>query len=247
LALLSALLLLTNTSWIHHSRQCRYYALSSFGLLATVCTFIHWRRGGRFGAPLFVLAGWVYFQSDFGSFFPAIVVMGLIAVISAWPRVMSTLAGFAVLGAAVAPFASYYEILDRVRVPIEFWARRFSVNLFNLNQYTIAAPVLALAAYSGARSILDMTSATGHGLRRHQVAMILWVPAVADFFSGILRVTPWQHCWRRAANDHRPGPERKSVWARELSSRRLEFRRNALPRRRSGSASLAFQRRCSRH
>lgn len=194
-ALLSVLLLLMNTPWIAHSRQCRYYALSSFALVATVCAFVRWQRGRRFGAPLFVLAAWVYFQCDFGSFFPSMAVLGLIALVSRWPQIVPTLVTLAVLGSAIAPFAWYYEILGRVRAPVGTWTTRFTMNLFNLNQHVIAAPVLALGLWMlwRHRAALDAIQrqvlAAALGIT---TALILWVPAVAplSFHRYIVQATP---------------------------------------------------------
>jgi hypothetical protein len=195
IALLSVALLLANAPWIQHARQCRYYALSSLGLLGTVAAFVHWRRGGRFGAPLFVLVGWLYFQCDFGSCLPAFAVLAVIAAVSAWPRIGSTALTFACLGAAIAPFAWYYEILGRVRTPIETWDQRLGLNASNLNQYVIAAPVLIVGAW-----LLVCRRATLDASRRHVLwaaagivlVMVVWVPAVAPlaFHRYVVQLTP---------------------------------------------------------
>ena len=42
-------LLLTNTYWILHARQCRYYALGSLLLLSTVVTYFRWQEASRPG------------------------------------------------------------------------------------------------------------------------------------------------------------------------------------------------------
>src|SRR5574342_446389 len=76
LATLAAALLVANAFWILHSRQCRYYALSSLLLLLSVAAFLRWQRGARWGVPLFVLTAWLYFQADFGSFFPSVALLG---------------------------------------------------------------------------------------------------------------------------------------------------------------------------
>ena len=182
LALLAVGLLVTNAFWILHSRQCRYYALSSLGLLLSVSAFLRWQRGARWGAPLFVLAGWIYFQCDFGSFFPSMAVLGVVAARACWPRVGRPLLLFASLGIVVAPFAWYYRILGRVRTATFSFETRFLENLFNINQYVIASTILALACWflwrkrgelSEERWIL-LCASVGIIL-----SMIVWVPVVA--------------------------------------------------------------------
>ncbi len=195
LAVLATALLVANCFWILHSRQCRYYALSSLGLLLTVAAFLRWQRGDRWGAPLFVAAGWLYFQSDFGSFFPSLAVLGLLALRAAWPRVVPTLGVFAALGAAVAPFAWYYDILARVRNPAFTLGTRFRWNLFNLNQYVIAFPVLALACWILWRRRAEATPEQRRLLWASigiVLSMIPWVPLVAPvaFHRYVVQVTP---------------------------------------------------------
>ncbi|HEY6908962.1 MAG TPA: glycosyltransferase family 39 protein, partial [Myxococcales bacterium] len=85
-ALAAALLLTANSYWILHARQCRYYALSSLALLMTVAAWDWWQRGKRFGALAFVASGFFYFQVEFGSFFPSMAVLAVLAVRAAWPR-----------------------------------------------------------------------------------------------------------------------------------------------------------------
>jgi hypothetical protein len=195
LAVLSAALLVANAFWILHSRQCRYYALSSLLLLLSVAAFLRWQRGGRWGAPLFVLTGWVYFQCDFGSFFPAMAVLGLLGLVASWPRVGQTVAVFAGLAATVAPFAWYYGILGRVRNPIQSFSTRLQGTMFNVNQYVIAFAILALACWLVWRRRTDLApqqrmlllAAIGIIL-----SLIVWVALVAptSFHRYVVELTP---------------------------------------------------------
>ncbi len=195
MALLASALLLANCFWVLHVRQCRYYALSSLALMATVAAFTWWRQGGRRGAALFVLAGWVYFQCDFGSFFPTMAVLGLLALAGTWPRPGRAIAVFAVLGAAVAPFAWYYGIVGRIRNTILPWSDKFVGNLVHMNHFVIPFLLLAPAGY-----LLWRTRATLSRQQREVLAgaigmillMLLWVPTVAPwyFHRYIVQLTP---------------------------------------------------------
>lgn len=195
LAVLAAALLVANAFWILHSRQCRYYALSSLGLLLSVAAFLRWQRRGRWGVPLFVLAGWTYFQCDYGSFFPSMAVLGMVALAGDWPRVSRTVAAFAALGAAVAPFAWYYGLHARLRNPAFTFEKRFMGNLYNLNQFVVGFSILALAAWFLWRR--------GGELGRERrallwaswgiiLSMVAWVPFVAPvpFHRYVVQVTP---------------------------------------------------------
>ncbi len=182
LAILAAALLVTNAFWILNSRQCRYYALSSLGLLLSVSAFLRWHRGGRWGAPLFVAAGWAYFQCDFGSFFPSMAVLGVVAAKARWPRVGRTIRLFVALGIVVAPFAWYYRIFGRLRAPTISFESRFLGNLFNINQYVIASTILALTCWFLWRKRDELSEARRMLLWASVgivLSMTVWVPVVA--------------------------------------------------------------------
>jgi 4-amino-4-deoxy-L-arabinose transferase-like glycosyltransferase len=195
LAVLAAALLVANSFWILHSRQCRYYSLSSLLLLLSVIAFLRWQRGARWGAAFFVLAGWTYFQCDFGSFFPTMAALGLAAVALGWPRPLRAIAIFAALGVATAPFAWYYGIQERVRRPISSFAGRLRGNAFNMNQYLIAFSILALACWLIWRRRKDLTPerlvllALAVGII---LSLTVWVPLVAPtaFHRYVVQATP---------------------------------------------------------
>lgn len=192
----AAALLVANAYWILHARQCRYYALSSLALLASVIAFERWQRGGRWGAPLFVLAGWVLFQCDFGTFFPAMAVLAAAAAASRWPRLGNPMAVFGALGAAVAPFAWYYGILSRVRQPFATLEKRVVGALFNVNQYVVAFPILLLAAWLAWRHRAELDAAARRVLFvaiAMIVALLVWVPAVVPWPSHryVVQLTPF--------------------------------------------------------
>jgi hypothetical protein len=184
LALLAAGILAANGFFILHARQCRYYALSSLALTASVAAFARWRAGRRFGAPLFVVVGWCYFQCDFGSFIPAMTVLFAVALLEDWPRVGRPLAVFGVLGAAVAPFAAYYGILGRVRATGLPFGEKLARNAAHVNEYLAAFALLAAAVILLWRRRRELERVQRELLTAAiaiVVALLAWVPAVAPF------------------------------------------------------------------
>ncbi|MGE5049005.1 MAG: glycosyltransferase family 39 protein, partial [Deltaproteobacteria bacterium] len=194
-ALVAALLLTVNSFWILHARQCRYYALSSLALLMTFAAWDRWQRRGRFGAAAFVAAGFFYFQVEFGSFFPTMAVLAVLSVRAAWPRPRSALGVFAALAAAVAPFAWYYELYGRRFASLISFRTRFVGNLFNMNQYVVALPIVAAGAWMLWRR-RDVLSPRQREVLVATVAlvavMLVWVPSVAPFHYHryIVQLTP---------------------------------------------------------
>ncbi len=191
----AAALLVANAYWILHARQCRYYALSSLMVVATIAAFERWHRGGRWGAALFILCGWLLFHCDFGTFFPVMGVLALVAAASAWPRLGRPAGVFAALAGVVAPFAWYYGILDRVRRPFSSLLGRAMGNLFNVNQYIIAVPLLLLAGWLAWRHRAELSSTQRRVLWSAfgiLVAMLAWVPLVApwSFHRYVVQLTP---------------------------------------------------------
>lgn len=194
-AVLAAALLAANAFWILESRQCRYYALSSLALLLSVAAFLRWQRGDRWGARLFVLAGWIYFQCDFGSFFPSMAILAVAAGAASWPRIGRPAAVFAALGLTVAPFAWYYGIHERLRNPSSTLETRIRGNLLNVNSFVIAFAVLVLAAWLLWRRKPE-PSREQRLLLWVSVGIILstlvWVPMVAPaaFQRYVVQLTP---------------------------------------------------------
>jgi 4-amino-4-deoxy-L-arabinose transferase-like glycosyltransferase len=165
LALAALVLLLSNAYWILHLRQCRYYALSSLALVASVAAFLRWRDGRRFGAALFVATAWAYFQVDYGSFWPSLAALFAYAALSerrAWPRLRPILATGLVLLAAVLPWVLYYELPERFQESTLDFARRLTGHARLFDRYVLALPValLAAAAFAALRARL------APGLRR---------------------------------------------------------------------------------
>lgn len=182
MATVAATLLLANAYWILHTRQCRYYALSSLLFLVTMAAFARWQRGGRYGAALFVAAAWCWFQVDFGTFWPIIGVLFIDAFLARRTRFWQSLAVGGALALSIAPFAVYYELWGRHSTQVGTWGERFWGNLANMNLYV--APVLVLL-FSGL--ILEAQWKNLPIEERHLiaiscgslVALAIWIPAVA--------------------------------------------------------------------
>ena len=107
-ALLAAALLVANAGWILHSRQARYYALSGLFLLLTIAAYERWQRGARFGAATFVTVAWLWFQIDYGTFWPVVAVLFGEAAIRHRHRLIAVLVPALILAATIAPFIVFY-------------------------------------------------------------------------------------------------------------------------------------------
>jgi hypothetical protein len=146
MALLAAVLLIGNTFWILHSRQCRYYSLSSMFLVLTLLAYIRWQSGARWGATAFVASAWTWFQVDYGTVWPVLAVLGADCLLAHRKHLLRpALAGIS-LAAGMAPFIFYYQLWGRASIHHEPWRYRFWVNLFNLNQYVAPLLILLLVA-----------------------------------------------------------------------------------------------------
>lgn len=108
-AVAAVALVLGNSFWVMHMRQCRYYALSSLFLLVTLEAYLRWREGRRWGGPVFIAAAWMWFQMDYGSVWPVLGILGLDAVISRARRLGEIVLVFAGFCAVTAPFCLFYE------------------------------------------------------------------------------------------------------------------------------------------
>ena len=195
IATISALLLLTNSYWILHSRQCRYYSLSSLFLVVTLMAYLQWQQGRRWGAAAFVAAAWCCFQVDYGTVWP---VFGVLFLDSAWARrrtfKQTVTAGMA-LAAAMAPFIYYYQLWGRRMAPARSRLEIFNMNLFNVNEYVVPFVLLCGAAM--------LVTWRWNGLappERHVIViacavlmlLLLWVPAVSPdaFLRYVIMAAP---------------------------------------------------------
>ena len=195
LAWIAVALLLTNTYWFLHVRQCRYYSTATLGLLATLVAYWRWQERKRFGAALFVVCGWLWFHNDFGSPWPVFGILLFDALRAARERWRGTLTTFAILGATIAPFVFFYGLATRVKTSFKPWDFKFVWTLVATNEYQLPLIVGAAAAWCFFRD-----RRKGPSLERRIVgcclaivgAKLLWMPTVgpAPFYRYVVDLTP---------------------------------------------------------
>jgi hypothetical protein len=195
MALLASVFLALNAYWILHGRQCRYYSLSSLFFVLTLVGYARWQWGGRWGAALFVITAWCWFQVDYGTVWPVLGVLFTDAFVaqrrSLW---RPTLVG-GVLAVAIAPFAYYYELWGRLSVQVDTWHNRFMRNMLNINEYVVPVVIIgvaiAVAVYrwktlpDAERRLVVIACAIF-------VVLLFWVPAVAPaaFVRYVINLAP---------------------------------------------------------
>jgi 4-amino-4-deoxy-L-arabinose transferase-like glycosyltransferase len=101
MAALSTVLLISNTYWILHARQCRYYSVDSLFLVLLLMAYARWQWGGHSNLA-FLVTAWCFFQVDYGTVLPILAVLFLEApsssticctAIPRWREAGSTLSG----------------------------------------------------------------------------------------------------------------------------------------------------------
>lgn len=195
IAVLACIFLLLNAYWILHSRQCRYYALSSLFLLLTITGYARWQRGLRWGATLFVVAAWCWFQVDYGTVWPVFAILFVDAMLAQRRKLWNPILIALALAATIAPFVFYYELWGRLSVREGTWFQRFMSDLFNMNEYI--APVLIIAV---AVAILAIRRTPLPTMEKRLIAIIcaifvvllVWIPTVAPtpFLRYIVMAAP---------------------------------------------------------
>jgi hypothetical protein len=195
LALLASFLLIANVFWIIHSRQCRYYVLSSLFLVLTLITFTNWQNGKRFGGAVFVFTAWCWFQVDFGSFWPVVGILFSAALIANWPRILGVFGHGVLLSIAIAPFVWYYELFGRLKSSLTPWSYKFLHNLFHFNQFIIPIILLAAAIFIFIGQRRSMETKVQRLLAISVVillSMLVWIPSVVphSFHRYIVHYTP---------------------------------------------------------
>jgi 4-amino-4-deoxy-L-arabinose transferase-like glycosyltransferase len=142
-AALAAVLLICNSYWILHARQCRYYSVSSLFLVLSLIAYARWQWGGR-SAAAFIVTAWCWFQVDYGTVLPVVAVLFLEALVADTRAFWRTVTAGAILAATLAPFVWFYDLLHRGSDADGSWGERARHNLFNTNEYVI--PVLVVLA-----------------------------------------------------------------------------------------------------
>ena len=183
LATLATALLATNSFWILDGRQCRYYALSCLCFVAVLAAFARWRRGERYGAAIFVLADWCWFQVDYGSVLPVSGVLFAYTLLTEPGRRRETFFTGAAFAATIAPFFWYYGMSSRMAVRAMPLLQLFWTHFFNLNQYIL--PMLVIA---GAIWLLKVRGQLLPEPEKRLVAVGLWIVPAMLFWLTI--VTP---------------------------------------------------------
>ena len=148
IATLACALLTLNAYWLLHARQARYYSLSSLGFVLTLIAYVRWQQRARWGAAMFVVVAWCWFQADYGTVWPVLGVLFADAIVrslradwrSAWKPAAVGLA----LAAGIAPYIFFYELTTRQSGQLGTWAHRLKGAVFNLNEYVV--PLLVLLA-----------------------------------------------------------------------------------------------------
>jgi hypothetical protein len=195
IAVLSSVFLTCNSYWILHGRQCRYYGLSTLLLLLTIYAYTRWQRSARWGAALFILAAWCWFQVDYGTLWPVLAVLFTDAFVADRAKLWRPLLVIAVLAGAIAPFAFYYELWGRLSAQDGTWFQRFLLNLFNLNEYILPILVVVVAAVLLIRSSRTLESSEKRTIAVIAAiffALLLWIPSVAPapFLRYIIATAP---------------------------------------------------------
>lgn len=179
MAAIAVAILMLNAYWLIHMRQSRYYAGSSLFLLLTFAAYLRWKNAGRFGAPLYIASSWSLFQFDFGTFWPVTAVLLVDSLRAGQGRIRETATVAATLGAAVLPFALFYELAGRLKPAATTWEMRAWANLFLLNQFVAPLLLLLVAAVLVVRSH-DRERAGMIGVALALIAaMAVWVPIVS--------------------------------------------------------------------
>ena len=157
--------------------------------------YARWQRGGRWGVQAFVFAAWCWFQVDYGTLWPVLLVLFCDAFVAEWRRPWRpALVGLA-LAALMAPFMYYLELWRRVSAPAVPWGDRFLRNLFNVNEYVLPLLILIgaiLLLCSRWRSLPRVELRLMAIACATVVAFIFWVPIAtpASYLRYVIIITP---------------------------------------------------------
>jgi len=180
MAAISAALLVSNSYWILHARQCRYYSVSSLFLVLTLMAYARWQWGGR-GPAAFIAAAWCWFQVDYGTVLPVLAVLFLEALVADRRAFRRTLTAGAILAATLLPFIFFYDLWHRGSYAEETWLDRFRLNFFNTNEYVAPFLVVLAAIFMLAANWKSLAAAERRLIAvgcAILVALTLWIPTV---------------------------------------------------------------------
>jgi hypothetical protein len=149
IAALACVLLTLDVYWLLHSRQARYYPLTSLFFVLSLIAYGRWQQGARWGAATFVGVAWCWFQIDYGTVWPVFGVLLLDAFVRAllthWKAAWKPLATGLALAAAIAPFVFFYRLGTRKSGEMGTWLHRFKGAVFNINEYVVPVVILLAA------------------------------------------------------------------------------------------------------
>jgi len=181
LATLAVLLLLANVYWVLHMRQCRYYAPASLFFLLTIVSYLRWQDGRRYAAALFVAMAWLWFQFDYGTFWPILVILGSDSLLRRRRRVLPTLGAFLAIGLSVAPWVYYYELFSRVKATVITLEFRALGLFFFYNQFLLPValiPVLMWIVWRARRSLREDQRQAIEVVLAIVASLLIWAPMV---------------------------------------------------------------------
>jgi hypothetical protein len=183
-AVAAVALVLGNSFWVMHMRQCRYYALSSLFLLVTLETYLRWSEGRRWGGLVFIGAAWMWFQMDYGSVWPVLGILGRHALITRTRRLGEIVLVFTCFCAVIAPFCFYYELAGRTKYAAIQWSNVWSM-LFEVNQFQlplVMVPVVLCLLWINRKDLPNTRSLSLVGLSLAIVsALTIWMALVGPF------------------------------------------------------------------
>jgi len=190
LATLATALLTANCYWILDGRQCRYYALSCLCFVLLLLAYARWRRAERYGAVLFVVADWCFFQVDYGSVLPISLVLFAYTLLTDSKRRRETFYAGTAFAASIAPFFFYYGMNARLAIRSMPLNELFWSHFFNLNQYILPVVVMLAAVL-----LLKLAGSRVREEERHLVSIALWlVPAMLFWLTMVTPTVFLRYC-----------------------------------------------------
>jgi len=194
-ALVAVFLLLSNSFWFLHTRQCRYYALSSLFLLLTLACYLRWQEGKRWGATFFVGVCLLSFHQDFGTIWAVLAVLGCASLAGRHRSLKETALVFGAIAMSIAPFAVYYELYGRLKETEASLVSKLWGLTFLLNQFQLPLILALLAAWFLYRERKDENGRDGRRLVVLAISVIgastIWMSlsAPAPFYRYIVPLT----------------------------------------------------------
>jgi hypothetical protein len=204
-AVTAVALVLGNSFWVMHMRQCRYYALSSLFLLVTLEAYLRWSEGRRWGGPVFIGAAWMWFQMDYGSVWPVLGILGLHALITRPRSLIEIVLVFAGFCAVTAPFYFFYHLAVRIQMTSfkgssGIWTTLLKASpriwtiLFEVNQFQLPLAIIPVVICLLWLKRKDSSSAQSIPLVGLSLAIVfvlpVWMALIASaFFHYIVPVT----------------------------------------------------------